>query len=584
MANAIQVTRQDVTTLTNEVSSRAESFKATLPSHISFDKFQRIIVTAALQNPKLFECDRQSLLMACNRLATDGLLPDGREAALVPFKARVKVGNDWRDSWQVQAMPMVYGLRKKILQSGEVLSLQVGVVYECEVDKNFIYEIGLEPPIRHRPQMLNVNPEDFVDDKIVAAYSIARIKNGDAEPLWSVELMLRHEINKIRQMSQTGAVGRTDRSNKPIPSKGPWVDWFAEMAKKTVMRRHSKVLPMNSDLIDTFDRDDAEEARADGVGAALSVEGNVLTLPSNESFAGEDGGDNQQSQNAAPSQSDIFIERFNTAANVEDLHEINGDWQESGLGRGDNEDIENAFETACKRLNVDPATGNLIENKAANGAPTKEEVDAQAERERKADDDLQKKQAAAAKEADRIKAQADLEADRKENKVRQDTKAEEEAAARQLDEQAAADPRADAVAMYQGFKSEMEGATNAAQRAAVHEGYAQWIIDIEGTFPDIHEWAMDLVPNYPDAQSEAAAETVAAIDGVVDKVDDNPQEAGIRAVIAQAKAGIAAAKTQTYLNTVMKEVDKHFAIIPEEDGIEIDRLASLKRRELAAKK
>lgn len=573
MANAIQVTRQDVTTLTNEVSSRAESFKATLPSHISFDKFQRIIVTAALQNPKLFECDRQSLLMACNRLATDGLLPDGREAALVPFKARVKVGNDWRDSWQVQAMPMVYGLRKKILQSGEVLSLQVGVVYECEVDKNFIYEIGLEPPIRHRPQMLNVNPEDFVDDKIVAAYSIARIKNGDAEPLWSVELMLRHEINKIRQMSQTGAVGRTDRNNKPIPPKGPWVDWFAEMAKKTCMRRHSKVLPMNSDLIDTFDRDDAEEARADGVGAALSVEGNVLTLPSNESFAGEDGGaiaggDNQQSQNAAPSPSDIMIERFNTAANVEDLHEINGDWRESGLGRGDNEDIENAFQAACKRLNVDPKTGNPIEAEATPlSAPTKEEINAQAEIERKADDELKKKQAIAAEEAKIIQAQAD-----------------EEAAARQLDEQAAADPRADAIAVYEGFKSEMEGATNTAQRAAVQEGYAQWISDIEATFPDIHEWAMDLVTNDSDAQMEAAAETVAAIDGDITKDDENPQEAGIRAVIAQAKAGIAAAKTQTYLNTVMKEVDKHFAIIPEEDGIEIDRLASLKRRELAAKK
>lgn len=573
MANAIQVTRQAVTTLTNEVSSRAESFKATLPSHISFDKFQRIIVTAALTNPKLFECDRQSLLMACNRLATDGLLPDGREAALVPFKARVKVGNDWRDSWQVQAMPMVYGLRKKILQSGEVLSLQVGVVYECEVDKNFIYEIGLEPPIRHRPQMLNVNPEDFVDDKIVAAYSIARIKNGDAEPLWSVELMLRHEINKIRQMSQTGAVGRTDRNNKPLQPKGPWADWFAEMAKKTVMRRHSKVLPMNSDLIDTFDRDDAEEARADGVGAALSVEGNVLTLPSNESFAGEDGGtiaggDNQQSQNAAPSPSGILIERLNTAGNVDELRDIYGDWQESGLGRGDNEDIENAFQAACKRLNVDPETGNPIEAEATPlSAPTKEEIEAQAEIERKADDELKKKQAIAAEEAKIIQAQAD-----------------EEAAARQLDEQAAADPRADAIAVYEGFKSEMEGATNTAQRAAVQEGYAQWISDIEATFPDIHEWAMGLVTNDSDAQMEAAAETVAAIDGDITKDDENPQEAGIRAVIAQAKAGIAAAKTQTYLNTVMKEVDKHFAIIPEEDGIEIDRLASLKRRELAAKK
>jgi recombination protein RecT len=145
----------------------------------------------------------------------------------------------------VQYMPMVYGLRKKILQSAEVVSLEVNVVYRAEVEKGtFLYEVGLEPPLRHRPS-LDLTEEETTDDQIVAAYSIATMKDGTK----SYEIMRRFEIDKVRQVSQTGATGKTDRQGKPIEPKGPWVDWFAEMAKKTVMRRHAKTLPMSGDVL-----------------------------------------------------------------------------------------------------------------------------------------------------------------------------------------------------------------------------------------------------------------------------------------------------------------------------------------------
>ncbi len=255
------------------VAKKADDFKSVLPSHITVDKFQRTIATAALTNPKLLECDRQSLLVAAIRLATDGLLPDGREAALVPFSTRVKQANgQWETVWQVQAMPMAYGLRKKVLQSGEVVSLQVGVVYAAEVASgNFLYEIGIEPPIRHRPK-LDMTEAEMADDQLVAAYSIARIKSDGGEPYWSVEVMRRAEVLKVRQMSQTGALGKTDRQGKPIPPKGPWVDWEPEMWKKTVLRRHTKVLPMSGDILDALERDDAEERRAEGAAKLLETE------------------------------------------------------------------------------------------------------------------------------------------------------------------------------------------------------------------------------------------------------------------------------------------------------------------------
>lgn len=233
-----------LTTLKAQLENNIAQFKMALPAHISPEKFQRTILTAVQTSPQLLTCDRRSLITSCLKAATDGLLPDGREAALVPFKTRVKGPNGWADSWQVQYMPMVYGLRKKILQSGEVKDIFAQVVYRQEWEEGtFYYEEGTDRQLRHKP---NLALAEISDDDIIAAYSVATFADGSM----SFEVMRRVELNKVRQASQTGAVGKTDRQGNAIPPKGPWVDWYAEMAKKTVMRRHSKTLPMSGDLID----------------------------------------------------------------------------------------------------------------------------------------------------------------------------------------------------------------------------------------------------------------------------------------------------------------------------------------------
>lgn len=230
--------------LATQLDQRADEFRKALPAHISPEKMQRTIITAVQNNPDLLNADRQSLVTSCMKAAQDGLLPDGREAALVVFRTRQKdMHGNWETVQQVQYMPMVYGLRKKIVQSGEVVSLQTGLVYRAEMEAGaFLYEVGLEPPIRHRP-MLDLPAEEMTDDKIVAAYSMAKMKDGTV----SVEVMRRGEIDKVRESSMTGAT--KDRNGKDRQPKGPWVDWFGEMARKTVMRRHSKTLPMSGDVI-----------------------------------------------------------------------------------------------------------------------------------------------------------------------------------------------------------------------------------------------------------------------------------------------------------------------------------------------
>src|SRR3990167_4436107 len=64
-------------------------FKAALPPQIPAERFLRVLLTGVQQSPEIIQADRQSLFAAAMRAAQDGLLPDGREAALVVFNKNV---------------------------------------------------------------------------------------------------------------------------------------------------------------------------------------------------------------------------------------------------------------------------------------------------------------------------------------------------------------------------------------------------------------------------------------------------------------------------------------------------------------
>ncbi len=124
-----------------QLEQRAGELKMVLPSHITPEKFQRTMLTAVQADPDLLSADRQSLILACMRAAQDGLLPDKREAAVVVFNENKKVDGNWIRRKIATYLPMVYGLRKKILQSGEVTALEVGIVYRKELESGDFVEL-----------------------------------------------------------------------------------------------------------------------------------------------------------------------------------------------------------------------------------------------------------------------------------------------------------------------------------------------------------------------------------------------------------------------------------------------------------
>lgn len=195
---------------------RPEIAKA-LPSQIAEEKFLRATMTWIQMKPELLDADRKSLLASTMKCAQDGLLPDGREAALVNFNC--KGGGK-----AVQYMPMVGGLLKKLRQSGELRSICAHVIHEKDDFDYWIDTMGEH--LAHRPVLFGER------GKPRGVYALAQTTDGGVY----VEVLSMEDIEKVRSVSRA----KSDDS--------PWATWWEEMAKKSALRRLMKRLPSSTDL------------------------------------------------------------------------------------------------------------------------------------------------------------------------------------------------------------------------------------------------------------------------------------------------------------------------------------------------
>lgn len=227
-----------VTLFQHDMGNMESQFLAALPKHIPVERFMRVVQTAVMGNPDLLKAERKSLWQACMKAAQDGLLPDGREAALVARKSRQKVNGQWEDALLVTYQPMIAGVRKKARNSGEISTWDAHVVHEND---HFVFQLGDDPRIEHSYDLKQER------GKPVGAYSVCTLKDGTK----SYEVMSLSDIYAIRNRSD----GWKAFANGAIKST-PWSSDEGEMMRKTVAKRHSKVLPMSTDLDDLMRRDD----------------------------------------------------------------------------------------------------------------------------------------------------------------------------------------------------------------------------------------------------------------------------------------------------------------------------------------
>lgn len=203
-------------TLVQELDAYEPQLRDALPSNIPVERFKRVVVTALNTNPDLAKQDRRSLFLALVKCAQDGLIPDGREAALVPFDGKVNY------------LPMYQGILKRMRNTGDIASVGAYVAYSND---KFSYALGDSPHITHEPALNDRG-------KPIAAYVIFTLTNGERVR----EVMSVDEIEKVRGVSK-------------MKNGVPWTQWWDQQARKTVIKRGSKYVPMSAEAQALLDYD-----------------------------------------------------------------------------------------------------------------------------------------------------------------------------------------------------------------------------------------------------------------------------------------------------------------------------------------
>lgn len=207
-----------------------------LPPSVPIDRFKRVLITAVAQNPDLLYVDRRSLFMSAAKCAIDGLLPDGRQAVLLPFHTDVKLrdpatGLDRKIRMELaQYIPMVHGIRDRMRRTGEVLKAEAEVVYRND---KFRYRKGDDGFIEHEPVGLGEDPGE-----LIGAYAIITLRNGE----------------KIREVMNKAAIDKVRTNSSKQPNGPLWRDHYEEAARKTVLRLASKQAPQSADDREAMER------------------------------------------------------------------------------------------------------------------------------------------------------------------------------------------------------------------------------------------------------------------------------------------------------------------------------------------
>lgn len=195
-----------------------------LAKQIDVDRFISVLIFYLKKNIGLLDKDRQSLVNSIREAATDGLLVDGREGYISPYKGVLKFG------------AMTAGIVKKLALAGVAVNPQV--VYKNDKFEYWTDELGQH--INHKPDILGITGNPRGD--MIGAYSIAKTSDGFTH----IEIMSKDEIEKVKAKS----------NNKDGLM---WKEFPDEGAKKSVIRRGYKWLPKNPKLDDFFKREDEQE-------------------------------------------------------------------------------------------------------------------------------------------------------------------------------------------------------------------------------------------------------------------------------------------------------------------------------------
>lgn len=189
----------------HEIAAREEELSNVLAPHIPPERFKQVALIAVKNNPDLLKVNRKSLHQAITEAAEDGLMPDGREGVITPYKGEA--------SWN----PMVYGIRKRAKELCNMI-IDSQVVHQND---RFVWHQGDEPRIEHVPAPLGTDR-----GPAVGVYAIFKVDGV----IMHREVMDAKQVEAVQSMSNA-------------KSSLMWTKFKSEGWRKTVIRRGAKTVP-----------------------------------------------------------------------------------------------------------------------------------------------------------------------------------------------------------------------------------------------------------------------------------------------------------------------------------------------------
>ncbi len=209
MTNAVVEREDPAIEAVRLIRSRSDQFLDLLGGdQRALERWMTVALHAVTSNPNLLRCTPASVLEAVRDSASMGLELNGLmgEGYVIPYKGKAQFQVGWR------------GLLRLARRSGDIAAIDAQMVYGHDA---FDIDLGTEARIVHKPALSDRGER-------VGVYGWARLTSGELV----VEWMDNDSVEMVRRSSQG--------------QSGPWVDWYDEMARKTVIKRLCKRLPLDS--------------------------------------------------------------------------------------------------------------------------------------------------------------------------------------------------------------------------------------------------------------------------------------------------------------------------------------------------
>ncbi|MFF8406977.1 recombinase RecT [Streptomyces sp. NPDC015684] len=224
------------------LQSHGTYFTDALPRHVDKAHFTAVALSVL---PNLKNCTNQSIMTSLLACARFGLEPDGRQAAIIPYKQTATF------------QPMYQGYIELMYRHPAVDTVHFGWV---RAKDEWDYEPTAPSPrdFRHRPRV------DLTDDErgpVILAYAFAWIGGHRSQ----VIILNRQQATEIRDKYSKG-YAKAVREGK---NDSPWQTSFDAMWAKSCVRRLVKVVPTSTELTELINSDDDADDAASSAPAVI---------------------------------------------------------------------------------------------------------------------------------------------------------------------------------------------------------------------------------------------------------------------------------------------------------------------------